>query len=706
MSSAESTTNYKFHIRFCLAALGLFLFLALFFLPQIARSEENFVNAELVLKLAAGKKTEVVSEAAGVVSARPVFPFSSNKDLKRIYKITFFGSKKDLEQLRFSQDFEYVQDDFKLYTQTISTNDPTFTLDRSDTEKQWWISKIRVPEAWELGRGSSEVTVAVIDTGINALHEDLNDGRVGGGYLSFCQVVNPATGTCALHTESTVMAGVNSDDNGHGTIVAGIIGAIPNNNKGIAGINWKVRLMPVKVLDNSGTGSTSDVSAGIVWAVDNGADIINMSLGGTSLEGNAVLKQAIEYAYNAGVLVVAAAGNDSALVGADLDINPVYPVCMDGGKNMVLGVGASDIKDQKAGFSNFGRDCVDLLAPGTAFFNSRDDQKGILSTYFDPAQPTKNNLYVFASGTSMAAPMVSGVAALLKSAHPDLEGKALRDRLIASVKNIDGLNPVQCLGQSCTGRLGSGRLDAFTALQARDLATADFIRDSSGRVYKVESGMKRPISDFVFQQRNFDASRIKQAALSELESLPLGQPVPPLDGSLVKARNDSTIYLVDDGVLLPVTFLAFRSHGFNFSDVVELPDAEILGYRQGPHFLPANGAVFKLAQEPAVYFMHEGKKRLISLTAFLSRGFVFSDIVEVDQQEFARYPDDAITKLQPPLDGTLVKTNEEATVYVFEDGRLRMLSARAFSERGYQFSQVKVITPSELSGYLLGEPIL
>lgn len=678
-----------------------FAFVAAALAPISGSAAGLVVERPVVLKLSAGHSVEELAMAE-VYDLKQVFAQSSDSELSRVYKGSFAGSLDVLMQAPAVESAGY---DKLVSNQDIYLTDPSFTTDQSDPDKQWWLSRVRVPEAWEVERGSSDVAVAIVDTGVNGLHEDLNDGRVGAGYIDYCQVLSGVTGRCLVEISGTVQGSVNSDDNGHGTIVAGIIGAIPNNSRGIAGINWKVRIIPVKALDKNGTGLSSHVAAGIVWATDNGADIINLSLGGTSLEGNLVLNEAISYAYKAGVLLVAAAGNDSSLIGADLDIEPVYPICSDNGANMILGVTATDINDRKASFSNFGRGCIDVSSPGTTYFNSNQDQKGIISTYYDPLQPNKNGLYVFASGTSMAAPVVSGIAALLKSAHPDLAAASLRDRLVGAADDIDGLNQNSCKGLSCTGRLGSGRINAYKAVLSRDFSQESLVRDTDGQIYLIENGLLRSVSDYVFQQREFNASKVSNVAHTELESYPRGAAVPPIDGSLLKSPSAPTVYYVEDGVLEPMSYLAFRSFGFDFSAVVTLPEQEMNSYRLGRNLLPANGALLKLRGQPAVYFMHEGQRRLISYTAFRSRQLDFADVVEVEQNEFDRYPQDVSTPLQPPLDGTLIKGDSLPTVYVIESGRRRALSAASFAARGYSFGSVLVVPQSEIEQYASGTPI-
>ncbi len=593
---------------------------------------------------------------------------------------------------------------------TISFNaaDPLFVLDTVEATKQWYLPKIKIHQAWEKTQGAS-ITVAIIDTGIDAKHEDLGDGRVIGGYLSYCQVVSKTSPSeCLVRVTGELAPGVNSDDNGHGTIVAGIIGAIANNNKGMAGINWNVRLMPIKALDSSGTGFASDVAAGIRWATDHGARIINLSIGGPGLQGIEVLEQAISYAFSKGVLIVAAAGNDAAVTGGNLNNNPVLPVCADGGANMVIGVAAVDINDQKARFSNYGSNCIDIAAPGTATFVDKQQKQGLVSTYFDPARPGEHNLYVYAVGTSVAAPMVSGIAALTISAFPDLDVKAIRDRLIGSVDNIDLANAIGCNGSSCVGQIGRGRINALKAVtEATTFTPGSLVRNEQGAIFLIERGLKRPVSEFVFQQR-FKGVLLTAATALQLEAFPTGLPLSPADGTVIKESTDLTVYLLEGGERRALSYLAFISRQLGFAQVVTLSAAELISYPRGLDAPVLNGALLKAPNHPAVFILNNGVRRLLSFFVFTQRGFVGLPIaiLSAAAEELANYPSDPQGFLYAPLDGTLIRGDLVATVYVIESGKRRGLNSAAFQNRGFKFADVKVLAQSEVEGYELGADIL
>jgi subtilisin family serine protease len=298
--------------------------------------------------------------------------------------------------------------------------------------RQWELASgasMRAPQAWDRLVGGP-VTVAVIDSGIDLTHPDLaanlwtNQREVAGngvdddrnGYVDDVHGYDFVAGD-----------GDPADELGHGTEVAGVIGARGGNGLGIAGVAWRARIMALRVLDSRDRASTPDIAAAIRYAVANGARIINVSLNGDAK--SAAVEDAIVAAQAAGVLVVASAGNDAR----DLDSTPSYPASY--GEDNVIVVGSSGRRGTISGFSNRGARAVDILAPG----------EDILST-------DRNGEYSVSSGTSMAAPHVTGALALLASARPGLSGARLRAALLAGA-------------QPASTRAGGRRLDVAAALK-------------------------------------------------------------------------------------------------------------------------------------------------------------------------------------------------------------------------------------------------
>lgn len=276
-------------------------------------------------------------------------------------------------------------------------NDPNILAVEPDTiikvksqTVDWGVNKIQAPTSWSSGFTGKGVKIGIVDTGI-ASHEDIS---VAGG-TSFTS-----------YTSSYL------DDNGHGTHVAGIIGA-KNNGYGVVGVANEASLYAVKVLGSDGSGYLSDVIAGIDWCITNNMDIINLSLGSST--SSIALQQEVDKAYSQGVLVVAAAGNDGTSSGSTDTVE--YPAKY----SSVIAVAATDSSNQRASFSSTGS-TVEVAAPGV----------NIRSTYL-------NNQYVTMSGTSMATPFVVGDLALLKQANPGLSPSQLRTKLRENVIDLGTL---------------------------------------------------------------------------------------------------------------------------------------------------------------------------------------------------------------------------------------------------------------------------
>jgi subtilisin family serine protease len=322
--------------------------------------------------------------------------------------------------------------------------------------RQWYLDAIHAQDAWDLTTGSSDVIVAVIDTGVDIYHEDLKDNIwtnpkeiVGNGKDDDGNgFIDDIHGWNFVASSNDIRPwGEATDDDAfvHGTLVSSIIAGKGNNGVGIAGIAWDAKIMPLVAIAKDGTGSTTDVADALRYAVDNGADIVNLSIEGDTEDPD--LSDAMAYARANGVLTVTVSGNGDE-IGRDLDATPVYPACS--GKNGMLGsvtVTASDEQNRKASFADYGS-CVDVSAPGTAIFAARP-QAGESSGYEGGYD-----------GTSVAAPIVAGVAALLKSVHPTWGASELRNRILASAVSIDAENPA-----SLAGKLGKGLVNAGAAVE-------------------------------------------------------------------------------------------------------------------------------------------------------------------------------------------------------------------------------------------------
>ena len=371
-------------------------------LPAMAASpaQTNKLEVQMIVKLKSsmteGRFQEMLTRRggrqAGEVSKLGI----------RVIRVSAEASEQCRVELGSDLDIEYTEPDYK--AEALGTaNDPYFTQG-----SEWHLAKIQAPTAWDVSTGSSSVVVAVVDTGVLKSHPDLT-GKVLNGY-----------DFVANDTDAT-------DENGHGTAVAGTVAPASNNGVGVAGVAWGNPILPVRVLDATGSGNYSAICNGIIYAADSGAKIINLSLGGTSF--SQALQDAINYAWGKQCVIVAAAGNSGNNI-------PFYPAAC----SNVIAVSATDSADAHPSWSNYGS-YVDISAPGL----------DILTLY-------GSNQYAVWSGTSFSSPVTSGVLALMASANPSLTNSQLADLLL---KNADDIGT---LGYDVY--FGNGRVNASRAVTA------------------------------------------------------------------------------------------------------------------------------------------------------------------------------------------------------------------------------------------------
>lgn len=354
---------------------------------------------------------------------------------------------------------EYAEPDYILQVSQTVPDDPFFT-------QMWGLSNlgcslcgsdqpapgIDAPRAWDITTGSNEVVAVVLDTGVDIAHEDLapnvwvNPREIAGNGADddgngFVDDVNGWN-----FFDKTNQVFKSSSDDLHGTHIAGSIGAAGNNGTGVTGVAWRVKLMSLKFLGGSkGKGSTANAIKGINYAIDQrnrgvNVTVINASWGGSKESQS--LRDAITAAGDAGILFVCSAGNE----GADVDQIPAFPSGF-GGLPTCLSVAAITSTDNLASFSNFGHRSVGVAAPGQSILSTTPRNQ------FSP-----NGAYAMLSGTSMAAPYVSGIAALLWSHEPSLTPAEVKQRIVSTSEPIPAL---------VSKAANSGRANAFGALTDR-----------------------------------------------------------------------------------------------------------------------------------------------------------------------------------------------------------------------------------------------
>jgi len=313
--------------------------------------------------------------------------------------------------------------------------------------KQWYLDAADVYKAWDITKGSSDIIVAVIDSGVDYNHIDLKDniwvnkkeipdngidddfnGYIddvhGWDFVNNDNDPKPDIDVSCLAEKKCSLEGVN-----HGTVISGIIAGIQDNNEGISGIAPKVKIMPLKVLDPNGGGNIEDVISAIRYAQNNGASIINMSFVG-SIDSPELRKVMSDAAKNNIIFTVAAGNNIDG--GYNLNIIPMYPVCSSFDDMVKIGVSSIDKNDIRPSFANFGSNCIDFSAPGTSIFST---------TVYKGEHSSFNSYYNgYWSGTSVSAPIVAGAIALIKSINNNLTNQEVYNILFDNSESLSDPN--------------------------------------------------------------------------------------------------------------------------------------------------------------------------------------------------------------------------------------------------------------------------
>ncbi|MEI6728253.1 MAG: S8 family serine peptidase [bacterium] len=409
-----------------------------------------------------------------------------------------------------------------VYKRDFATNDPfindLYHLNNTGQNGGVTDQDVDAFEAWDVQTGSNQIIIAVVDDGMDVDHPDLAPNMLlnSSGKVIGYDFVNNDDDTDVVNPPA---------DWGHGTHVAGTIAARGNNGIGVSGVCQTCKIMPVKVLDDTGSGSLSSVAQGIIFAADNGAKIINLSLGGGK---SSLIEDAINYAYSKGVLSVASAGNSSSS-------NPSYPAAFENSVSV-----ASLKKDgTKSDFSNFGS-TVDISAYGSEIISTFPigaslDAAGCSDANFS----LPNDGYGFCSGTSMAAPVVSGVAGLILSQNPGLSVTDLRSVLLGFTDDVETLNP------AFKGKLGSGSVNAYKALNGLNsylvsMKTLPIIDQNLNGVAELNEAVQVPIK---FNSSSFSPNTLTNVKLNFISNNPqitITSPQPTLINDLAPGSTIDT----------------------------------------------------------------------------------------------------------------------------------------------------------------------
>jgi thermitase len=399
--------------------------------PPLRRGQ-RYAERQVLVKFKTGLSEKLIEGTLTAFGARTI----QKIDALEVYQLRI-PATASVEETVFAlgrdPDVEYAEPNFIAHIAAATPNDPYFRYQYAlrntgqeigtDGPKGKSDADIKAPEAWGETKGDEATIIAIVDTGVDLLHPDIKNRILSSGR----DLVNDDFDA--------------TDDHGHGTHVAGIAAADTDNDVGVAGVAWNCKILPIKVADENGDSYYSWLIDGIRWAADNGADVINVSLGGE--DSSSALRDALRYAYEKGAVIAASAGNEDTAVS--------YPAAYDA---YCLAVAATDYDDARTSWSNHGPE-IDVAAPGERVLS-------LVPTWYwgDDSAP-----YGFGSGTSMSAPHVAGLAALIKSYKPWLNPGEIMNIIRYSA---DDINSSQHKGKD--EYIGYGRIDMAKALVPIEIA--------------------------------------------------------------------------------------------------------------------------------------------------------------------------------------------------------------------------------------------
>lgn len=496
-------------------ALSLALIFLLAGLCASQAAEAKWIPGRLIVKPKPGVSTTALqgfNKTMGVTSTR-ILQAADND-----WQVIEFNPLEDV-QVKAK---EFIKSGLVLYAEpdyirTINKepNDPAF----AEPDNSYSFRVTHATTAWDVitdavktrvvstpdgvQTNKTEILVAVIDTGVNYEHEDLVDNMWVNPFPTFGDIHG-------IRIANGLKSGDPMDSDGHGTHVAGTIGARGDNGIGTAGVCWNVKIMACRVLD---MGASSDIVEGVAYARLRGANVMNMSLGSTA--GQAAFSQ-IELAEfkrcrDAGILLVLAAGNETN----DTDIYPSFPANLGTYLDNVISVGSSDVNDNPSSFSNYGRFSVDLFAPGSYIF----------STWSDGGYNT-------ISGTSMASPFVCGSAALCMAAHPDENYLQIKNRILSTVDKVPALSKLCATG---------GRINVANAIMTQSSyeGFSYSLLDETAVITGYSSTNVNPVIPDMIDKAKVVAIAESAFAKSEsIESITLGQNITSIGASAFEACSN------------------------------------------------------------------------------------------------------------------------------------------------------------------------
>lgn len=477
------------------------------------------------------------------------------------------------------------------------------------------------PNIRNIPKGNTKI--ALIDTGVTVIPE--TSGQILPGY----NVINDTNNA--------------TDDNGHGTFISSVIVSTVNNNQGIAGVNDRATILPIKILGADGSGLLSDLIKGIQYAIDQNVSIINLSLASTSY--TSALNTIIEQAYQRGIIIIAASGNG----GLTITSPTVSPLNNDGNKNWVIGVGSTDNRGTRMPYSNEGLG-VDVLAPGENIIGYNHQ-----------------NVLQYRSGTSIATAVVSGIV----SSWRDYYGR---------LNSEEAMNLIRISSQN---RI----ISMDRAMARRNYPNGALIRTNNSGVFIVRQGIKRPIIDPIvflsYYYRWEDISVIDQV---NFDLIPTGDALPLREGFLIADRDK--VYVIEQGMKRPIASpQVFLGLGYQWSNI-QFPSQDVLnnhptGAVVGDINRPPNGSVI-YAEGTGAYLLDNGMRRPFnSPYTYLSR-YRWSDLMLTSESVVNSFP---LSSDVFPQEGSVIR-DDGAVYWVENDTKRPFASPQAFLGLGLSWGRV------------------
>ncbi len=513
----------------------------------------------------------------------------------------------------------------------FTPDDPLFSYQRD------YLNQIKAPEAWDRANGQG-VVVAVLDSGVDINHPDLKDNiwvNVGeipnngkdddsDGYVDdfngwdFVDNTNdPRPKFDSGYTQGGIY---------HGTAIAGIIAAKANNKEGISGVAYGAKIMPLRVLSADGTGDINKVAKAIRYAVNKGANVINLSLVGDSYVQK--LADEIKWAKSKGVVVVGAVGNDNR----NLISSPTYPACYgDNLNNWILAVASVNGSNIKSSFSNCGAGCVDLVAPGESLLS--------LNFHDGAVEGFKGYYLKGLTGTSFASALVSGAAALVKSKNQSWQADQIIQALKLNADSVDVYNG------DYAGELGAGIINLEKAIGFAASPSKGYLmkQEKDSAVYYVDASGQRHLfpNEKIFWSWHFGSwsdHQVKIVSSTDFASYPPSDNVRYRPGGLIKFDNSAKIYAIsNNGTLcrLGDDKAGEYLYGKNWLKKIDLIqtafEADYARNEDCTIFYGGkipDGFVFRYASSSDYWLADSGYKRSLSSYSFSANGFKNDFVVD------------------------------------------------------------------------------